>query len=185
MAAGDYDLTWLYGDAITFVVHFFGPAARIVAVTNTLNPTVTTDTPHGVTAGGGRVHITEVTGAEGVNGGWLVLAVLTSTTFTIATPAPGEYEGGGRAGKPLDTTGYTARLEARAAPDAAALDLELTTANGGIILSGADGRVEFRPALSATAPFTPTWRRLTYAFHLIAPSGAPARWLQGSLVVRP
>lgn len=75
-----------------------GPAAGawvITAVTNAVNPTITTQVAHGLVVGD-RVAISGVVGAVGVNGNFDVLAVPTSTTFTVTAAAPGAYTSGGR-----------------------------------------------------------------------------------------
>lgn len=75
-----------------------GPAAGawvITAVTNTVNPTITTSAAHGL-AVGNLVDIFSVGGATGVNGIFAVASVPTTTTFTITlAAAPGAYTAGG------------------------------------------------------------------------------------------
>lgn len=80
----------------------------ITAVTNTVNPTITTATPHGL-AVGQVVTILGVNGAYGVNGTFTVASVigapLTSTQFTITlASAPGVYTSAGTVVK-LQTVG--------------------------------------------------------------------------------
>ena len=66
----------------------------ITGVTNLANPTITTNTAHGLSVGQ-SVTISGVVGAAGVNGTWTVTAA-TATSFTINNPTvPGAYTGGG------------------------------------------------------------------------------------------
>jgi len=171
------------GKTEVHTIWYLPATARITAVTNTTNPTITTSTPHGLAAAG-RVRVAGVTGAEGVNGGWLVLAVPDARSFTLTMPAPGVYTGGGRAGMPIDTTGYTARLHVRDAADTAATLLTLTSEDGGLMLGGADGSIVIRFSKSATAPLSVTWRRAVYELELIAASGAVLPVAAGTIAVR-
>ncbi|HAM72035.1 MAG TPA: hypothetical protein DCM86_10365, partial [Verrucomicrobiales bacterium] len=73
----------------------------VTGVTNTPNPTITTAGPHGL-APGQLISITGVSGATGVNGNYVVMAldpVHPDTQFTIALAnPPGAFQGGGTAG---------------------------------------------------------------------------------------
>lgn len=84
---------------------------NIIGVSNTVNPTITTDTLHNLSAGQ-RISIDSVLGASLANGVWLVLEVPSPTTFTIALAAPGLYVSGGRvwAGGLVNDVGDQIRL---------------------------------------------------------------------------
>lgn len=71
-------------------------SVSITGVTNTTNPTITTNHGHFLTAGQ-TVVISGVGGATGVNGTRTVLAVTGPTTFTQTLAAPGVYTSGGTA----------------------------------------------------------------------------------------
>ncbi len=66
----------------------------IIAVDTGANPTITTADVHGLAAKQ-KIIIEGVKGADGANGVWKVLAVPTTTSFTITADAPGTYDSGG------------------------------------------------------------------------------------------
>lgn len=67
----------------------------ITGVTNVASAVVTTSGAHGLGVGD-KVTIAGVVGATGVNGTWVVSAVGSTTTFTVAVgAAPGAYSSGG------------------------------------------------------------------------------------------
>lgn len=87
-------------------------------------------------------------------------------------------------GDPIDITGYTAALQARATADAAAALVDLTSeVNGGITLGDTDGTIAIVIAAAATAAL-PTGR-LVYDLELTAPgpTGDVVRLVEGSITV--
>ena len=70
-------------------------ASSVTAVTNTVNPTITTSAAHNLVIGQ-TVVIAGVNGATGVNGTFVVATAPTANTFTITlAAAPGVYTSGG------------------------------------------------------------------------------------------
>lgn len=84
---------------------------------------------------------------------------------------------------PIVLTGYTARMQVRRSVKATDVLLELTTANGGIVIDGAAGKVSM--ILTESVAQTLTWRRGVYDLELIPPSGQAFRFMQGEIEVTP
>jgi hypothetical protein len=84
---------------------------------------------------------------------------------------------------PVDITGCTARMHARGKIADAATLLDLTTANGGIVLGGAAGTVEIKLTDEQTAAIT--WAAAVYDLEIEFADGTVRRLLQGSISVSP
>lgn len=93
-------------------------------------------------------------------------------TFTLRSKATGE---------PIDLTGYAARMQVRRDYDASAVMVELTTANGRIVLGGEDGTIALSLTASTTAGIT---RSGVYDIELVSPGGLVSRPLRGDFVLR-
>lgn len=78
-------------------------------------------------------------------------------------------------------TGYTGRAQARTDFDAASPFMDLTTANGGIVLGATDGTIQVKMSAAATAAITATGGY--WDLELVAPDGTVTRLLQGSVTV--
>jgi hypothetical protein len=93
-------------------------------------------------------------------------------------------------GNPIDLTGYTARMQARAAlPDVGTL-VDLTTANGGIVLTPAEGKLTLIMTAAQTAALNwPSGRHApgsgVYQLELESPTGFVTRLLKGTLTLDP
>ncbi len=167
-------------------------AAGIVGVTAGVNPTVTTDVPHGL-APGDVVVVSEVVGAAGINNAdaapeWVVATVPTTTTLTLTAPAPGVYVSGGVLAVPQDLSGYVARMQVRVTHDAPAVVLEATLANGRVSLGTPPGgtvpnQVSISVPAAVTAALTPNSYR--YDVELESPGGFVLRVMEGPFTVRP
>lgn len=83
------------------------------------------------------------------------------------------------AGLPMVLTGYTARMQVRQSVSAPAILLELTTENGGIVITAATGTITLTQTPAQTAAYT--WRRGVYDLELVSPLGAVTRLLQGDI----
>ena len=93
----------------------------------------------------------------------------TTLTWKVGDPAT-----------PVNLTGYTARLQVRTSVDAATTALELTTANGGIVLGGAAGTVALAVTAAATATLSPGY----YVYDLELVNGATVtRLVEGRVTV--
>ncbi len=84
-------------------------------------------------------------------------------------------------GAPLDVTGWKARFQGRRDPDDVTPVIDLSTANGGITLGGADGIVN----IAATAATVRGWGRVAvhYQFELEDAAGSVQTFLYGEFVV--
>lgn len=81
--------------------------------------------------------------------------------------------------KPINLTGYGARLQIRAADGS--LIADLSTQNGKIILGGAAGTIEL--VLTAAETTVMTFATALYDLKLIAPNGDEIRMLQGKVTL--
>lgn len=86
-------------------------------------------------------------------------------------------------GVAVDLTGCTARMHARAKITDAVKLLDLTTANGGIVLGGSAGTVEIILTDEQTAAIT--WTSAVYDLEIEFADGTVRRLLQGSISVSP
>lgn len=81
---------------------------------------------------------------------------------------------------PIDLTGYTAAMQLRQSYDSAAADLTLSTANGGIAITGATGTITVTATDEQTGALTPGY----YVYDLELTSGANvSRLVQGQITV--
>lgn len=81
----------------------------------------------------------------------------------------------------INLTSYTARMQIRSSVSAAAALLELTTLNGRIIITGAEGKVRLLVPASDTAAIT--WKRGVYDLELISAAGVVTRLLSGGVEI--
>lgn len=84
---------------------------------------------------------------------------------------------------PIDLTGYSARMQVRTAVKASEVVVELTTANGQIVLYPAEGKIELSMTATVTAALPD--KRCVYDLEVVAPSGTVTRLLQGAFVISP
>jgi hypothetical protein len=84
-------------------------------------------------------------------------------------------------GGPIDLTGYTARMQARAAVTAAAALIDLTTANNGITLGGVTGTIDIKISAAITASLNVP--RGVYDLEVVSPAGDVTRIIQGAFTV--
>jgi hypothetical protein len=84
-----------------------------------------------------------------------------------------------QAGNTADLTGYTAHLQVRDYPEAPSTLLDLSTANGGIVI--ASNRLLI--VLSAAQTAALTWWHGVYDMFLTSPNGTRYRILQGEAEV--
>lgn len=95
-------------------------------------------------------------------------------TFTWQTGSPSV---------PVDLTGYSAHMQVRDAPGTLPVLLDLSTANGGIVLGGTAGTVTLYASATTTAALA--WSKGRFDLDLTAPNGDVIRLLQGGVVVSP
>lgn len=113
----------------------------------------------------------------------VTVATANATTFTVTNPATGVYISGGLATSPANITGYSAALQIRSLPSSPTKVLEVTTAGGGITITGAEGKV----AVHATAAQTGAIDDGVYYYdcEITSPAGIVTRLVQGQVVVSP
>ena len=81
--------------------------------------------------------------------------------------------------KPINLTGYTAKMQARSAYGDPQTLFELSTENGGIALGGTAGTVELYVSDETTATFS--FDRAVYDLFLYAPNGDALPLFEGSV----
>lgn len=84
---------------------------------------------------------------------------------------------------PVDLTGCTARMQARPKIESPTVLLDLTTANGGIVLGDALGTVEIKLTDEQTEAIT--WASAVYDLEIVFANGDVRRLLQGGITVSP
>lgn len=85
--------------------------------------------------------------------------------------------------RPVDLTGYTAQMQVRASVKSRDVMLELSTANGLIVLYPALGKLVLY--IPATATNALPSKRAVYDLELTSPSGVVTRLLEGSFHISP
>lgn len=83
----------------------------------------------------------------------------------------------------VNLTGCTARMQVRGKLTDTAVLLDLTTANGGIVLGGVAGTVTIK--LSAAQTTAIAWKAAVYDLEIIFADGTVRRLLSGSTTVSP
>ena len=85
-------------------------------------------------------------------------------------------------GTAINLTGYTGRMQIRQTISTVATIADLTTANGGIVITAATGTVTAK--ISATATAAMTFTTAVYDLELIAPDGVTVtRLVQGNVTL--
>lgn len=84
-------------------------------------------------------------------------------------------------GDPIDLTGYTARMMARANVETQTPFIDLTTENGGIALGGAAGTITIYIPAAGTAAINNTSG--VYDLELESSGGEVTRFLQGNIIL--
>lgn len=87
-------------------------------------------------------------------------------------------------GTPVNITNYTAALQVRTSPLAKTAVLTLTTQNGGIVITGNQGKVACHATNVQTSAMNPG--RYTYDLEITEPTaGIVTRLIQGTIQVSP
>ena len=86
-------------------------------------------------------------------------------------------------GTPINLTGYTARMQLRTSYNSATVEMELTTANGRIVITPLLGKI----ALNAPASITTNLiaQQYVYDLEMVSGSGYVTRVVQGDVIVSP
>ena len=85
--------------------------------------------------------------------------------------------------RPIDLTGFTARMQARLDITSDSVLLNLTTENSGIVLGGKAGSVMLYISAQDTSMIT--WAKAVYDIELVSPSNEVYRLTSGNIVVTP
>lgn len=113
----------------------------------------------------------------------VTIASANASQFTVTNGATGTYISGGLATSPANITSYTAALQVRSLPSSPTKVLDLTTQNGGITITGNQGKV----SVHATAVQTAAIDDGVYVYdcEITSPAGIVTRLVQGQVVVSP
>jgi len=84
---------------------------------------------------------------------------------------------------PINLTGYSARMQVRPSIKSTEVVIELTTANGRIVLYPALGKIELLLTAVQTAALTA--KQCVYDLELVSASGHVTRLLQGAFTITP
>lgn len=84
---------------------------------------------------------------------------------------------------PIDLTGYTAKMQARAKAGSDTTVFDLSTENGGIALGGTDGTITIN--ISADESTNVSTLKCVYDLELVSPLGVVKRLVQGKIVIDP
>lgn len=83
-------------------------------------------------------------------------------------------------GVPINLTGFTAKMQLRKDYNSTVADLTLTTDGGGIVITGATGKIDISASAAQTGALDPTY----YVFDLELTSGSNiSRLIQGQITV--
>lgn len=85
---------------------------------------------------------------------------------------------------PVNLTGCTAKMHVKDKVGSTVVLLELTTENGGIVLGGTSGSIEFCK-LSALTTSQITWSTGVYDLKIIFPDTSVKRKIAGNIVISP
>ena len=81
----------------------------------------------------------------------------------------------------INLTGYTARMQARPSISSDTVYLDMTTANGQIVLTAQTGSIQL--LLSAATTNAIDWQKAKYDLELVSSSGAVTRLIYGDIDV--
>lgn len=83
--------------------------------------------------------------------------------------------------KPINLTGYAAKMQVRSAAGAVDVLLELSTVNGRIVLGTVNGSITL--VVTAAVTSLVTWTSGVYDLKLVAPDGTETRLIEGNITV--
>lgn len=184
MAAAQVDLEIEQGATFQYITRWYEQKQlRPITAITSAAPAVVTATAHGLPTDATPVWIDNVRGMK-VPKTLLRAQRLTADTFSLLdfdSTASGAYVGGGTLTyyAPVDLTGYTARMHIRKSVSSAEILHLLTTENGKIQLTPAEGRIVLSVTATDTAALTFT--SAVYDLELVSPSGYVTRLLQGNV----
>lgn len=181
------DLTIQQGATFQYTARWYGDKVMraITAVANTA-PALLTAVAHGLPSDVIPVWIDGVRGPRLPTGDALKAQRVTDDTFRLLdvdARSLSPYLGGGTLTyyQPQDLTGFTARMQIRRAESATEALFTLTTENGRIALTPAEGRVVLTATATETAALTFT--SAVYDLELVSSGGFVTRLLEGNVVL--
>lgn len=141
---------------------------------------------HGIPTGW-VVQLESIAGIRGLpTDEWLQVNRLDANTLELkevnGSTARGTYQGGGYLAynKPVDMTGYTARMQIREYTQAPEVLAELTTDNGGIHIDVAGAAVLLHMEAAQTSEIA--WRTGVYDLEMVAPDGTVTQLASGTIL---
>lgn len=147
-------------------------------------PMVVTATAHGLPVGW-RTKIVGALGMKEVNtGDYIITSAVSgdSATFNqINALNYSTYTGGGvlEYNKPVDLSGFTARMQIRAKLDDLSVIKELTTQNGGIIIDNTTKTIQLYISAGDTALFT--FSSAVYSVEMVSSGGEVTQLITGAI----
>lgn len=84
-------------------------------------------------------------------------------------------------GNPVNLTGYSAKMQARSSVTSDEVLLELSTANGKIVIVPLEGKLTLTMSPAVTSAMT--WRRARYDLEITAGDGNVTRLIEGEITV--
>lgn len=139
-----------------------------------------------------RVRVTGVSGMKEINqlsdSDYYLTSAISSNNITINTinsAAYTTYTSGGiiEWNTPVPLAGYTAKMQIREAIDSSTVILELTTANGGIVIDTTNYTIGINMTSTQTAAFT--FINAVYSLELTNVGGAVQTFVNGNLSLVP
>ena len=139
-----------------------------------------------------RVRVTGVTGMKEINqlsdSDYYLTSAISSNNITINTinsAAYTTYTSGGiiEWNTPVPLAGYTAKMQIRESIDSSTVILELTTANGGIVIDTTNYTIGINMTSTQTAAFT--FINAVYSLELTNVGGAVQTFVNGNLSLVP
>lgn len=147
-------------------------------------PMVVTATSHGAPVGW-RVKISGALGMKEANtSDYIISSAVTQDTVTfnqINSLNYTTYTGGGvmEYNKPVDLTGFTARMQIRQKLEDSNFVKELTTGNGGVIINNTNKTIQL--FMSATDTATLSFQSGVYSLELVSSGGEVTQLIAGSV----
>lgn len=148
-------------------------------------PVVITATGHNL-VNNWRVKFTNIGGMKELNSDsqyhqCTVVDPNTINVNTINSLGYTAYSSGGvvEYNKPVDLTGFTARMQIRAKVDSDTIIHELTTENGGIVLNNVDKTIKLWISAGVTQTFT--FQQAVYSLEMISSGGIVTQYAAGTI----
>lgn len=160
--------------------------AAITGITNAA-PCVVTASSHGV-PDKWRIKISNVQGMTDINSGdeYYIATVLTANTIELNSVNSVGYKvyttnGIIEYNKPVDLTGFTARMQLRSSIDSATIIAEYTTENGNIIISPSNSSIVISVPANITAGYS--FSSAIYGLELISSTGVVTQLTTGTITL--